>query len=394
MSGVAITVADVRLKLDKKSAFELAVDRLQVGAGEALAVLGPSGSGKTTLLEVLGLLRPVQAGRILYDGQVADRGSRDDRLLSAAVFQRPWLFKGPVASNVGYGLSARGVPRAERSRIVESMLERVGLSGRGGDSALRLSGGEAQRVSLARALAVSPRILLVDEPLASLDPMLKRRLTEEFSSIVRDTGATLVWVTHDQDEAQIVADHVAVMRDGRVVECGLTQEVLNLPGDEWVAAFLGLQTPQAGVVIGVSEGLSLVRASEAEVWVAGETEVGSSVDFAVRPEDVLLFEPGVDLPLTTARNRLSARVVSVEPRGATYQVVLDARGVLLASSVSRAAVRELSLAPGAQVLAVFKASAVTWRASAAAGGTVAASGEDSTHTRDRHLNTAHGGPAE
>jgi molybdopterin-binding protein len=363
VSGVSVAAKGVRLRVGKRNAarqFQLVVDSVRVPAGEVLALLGPSGAGKSTLLEVFGLLRRPDEGQVLYDGRPADPDSRADHLLSAAVFQRPWLFKGPVADNVAYGLSVRGVPKAERDRIVAKELARVGLSGRERDSALRLSGGEAQRVSLARALAVRPSILLLDEPLASLDALLKRQLAHEFVSILRDTGVTVVWVTHDQDEAQLVADRIAVMDKGRLVACGSADEVLGLPKDEWLSAFVGVPMAQDGVVSLAVDGLVAIITGENTVWASGEADPGTEVRVSVRPEDVLLFERDAELPATTARNQMNAEVTCVEPRGSTFLVELDASGTRLASAVSRAAIRELGLAPGVRVLAVFKASAVRW----------------------------------
>ena len=221
----------------------------------------------------------------------------------------------------------------------------MGLTGREGDSALRLSGGEAQRVSLARALAVRPSILLLDEPLASLDALLKRQLAHEFVSILRETGVTVVWVTHDQDEAQLVADRIAVMDKGRVVACGTADEVLGRPTDEWLATFLGVPLAQQGVVRETSEGLSAIEVTGNTVWAAGEADAGTEVTLSVRPEDVLLFEPDAELPLTTARNQLDAEVTCVEPRGGTFRIEVNASGMLLASSVSRASVASSSLPP-------------------------------------------------
>ncbi len=343
------------------SDFELSVDRIEAPAGRTLALLGPSGSGKTSLLHVMGLLEAPRRGRVLLDGREVTAGDRDARLAMAAVFQRPYLFKGSVAQNVTYGLSVRGVPRAERPARVAAALEMVGLAGYESRGAHALSGGEAQRVSLARALALEPRVLLLDEPLASLDPLLKRRLTREFAAIVRDAGATVVWVTHDQDEALVAADSVALVRDGRVVTLGPTDEVMSLPRDEWVAAFLGLEEPVRATVGESADGLVRLDTGGAAVWAVGAASVGEQVSFAVRPEDVLLFEPGVELPATTARNRIEAQVVALEPRGATMHVVLDAHGTRLAASVSRASVADLGLAAGARVLVVFKATAVRWR---------------------------------
>jgi len=344
-----------------KSGFELRVDHIEAPAGTTLALLGPSGSGKTTLLHVLGLLEKPDAGRVKLGGREVSAADREARLSMAAVFQRPYLFKGSVAQNVAYGLAVRGVPSAKRPAAVDAALDRVGLGGYGPRSALGLSGGEAQRVSLARALVLEPKVLLLDEPLANLDPLLKRRLTREFAQIVRDSDSTVIWVTHDQDEAIVAADQVVIMRDGRIAATGPAEDVMTLPSDEWTAAFLGLEEPVVGSVESLSDGLVAIRSGSSTIFAVGDAAPGSAVSFAVRPEDVLLFEADVELPVSTARNRLTARVVSIDPRGASTHVVLDASGVRLAASVSRASVRELGLESGACVLAVFKATAVRWR---------------------------------
>ena len=343
-----------------RSRFVLDVERVEASAGSVLALLGPSGSGKSTLLAVLGLLERPDSGRVLLGGREVTSRDRDARLQVAAVFQRPYLFKGSVGKNVAYGLVVRGVVGAERAARVATALERVGLSGYESRSALALSGGEAQRVSLARALVLEPRVLLLDEPLASLDPLLKRHLTHDFASILRGTGVTVVYVTHDQDEAMVIADRVAIMNAGRIVACGAADEVMGLPTDDWTAAFLGMEEASRGSVVNAADGLVTVAVGGVEIVVSGEAPLGARAVLAVRPEDVLLFEDYVELPATTARNRMRASVVSVTPRGASNHVVLDAGGLRLAASVSRAATAELQLAPGIRVLALFKATAVRW----------------------------------
>lgn len=345
----------------RRSGFTLDVERIEVPAGQTLALLGPSGSGKSTLMHVLGLLEKPDSGHVLYDGREVTAADRDARLGIAAVFQRPFLFKGTVAANVGYGLAMRGVGGSERAGRVDAALERVGLSGYGARGVGALSGGEAQRVSLARALVLEPRVLLLDEPLANLDAVLRRRLTREFAGILRESGATAVWVTHDTDEALTAADRIAVMNEGRVVTEGPAGDVTTLPDDDWAAGFLGLERPQRGVVRQSEDGLVSIEAGAQSLYVSGEAVPGAVVSFAVRPEDVLLFETDADLPHSSARNRLDAVVVSCERRGATDHVILDAGGVGLAASVSRASSAELHIAPGTRVLAVFKATAVRWR---------------------------------
>ena len=361
MSGALSLAATGLRKGYKKGGFTLDVDSIEAPAGATLALLGPSGSGKTTLLHLLGLLEKPDEGRIMLGDREVERGDREARMAIAAVFQRPYLFKGTVAGNVGYGLAMRGVPRHERPARVAAALERVGLAGYEARGAHQLSGGEAQRVSLARALVLEPKVLLLDEPLASLDALLKRKLAEEFARIVRDTDATVIWVTHDQDEALMVADGVAIVNEGRVVTCGDADTIMGLPSDDWTAAFLGVEEPQDGLVAVSADGLVEIACGDVHIVVTGEAPVGAAVQFAVRPEDVLLFEAGAQLPPTTARNQLAARVVSCRGRGSVNHAVLDVEGMRLAASVSRAATSDLSIEPGRRVLAVFKATAVRWR---------------------------------
>lgn len=355
MSAVLEAIG-VRKSFRKREVLD--VERVSLEGGRTRALLGPSGAGKSTLLAVLGLLERPDAGRILLDGREVRTGDRDARLHIAAAFQRPWLFKGTVGENVAYGLSLRGVPAAERRARTAEALERVGLGGWEDRSALTLSGGEAQRVALARALAVRPRVLLLDEPLASLDAVEKRRLAREFAELLHEDGMTVLWVTHDQDEAALVADDVAVMRDGRIVASGPAEEVFLAPQDPWAAGFLGLEAPIQGVVAAVEEGVARVTCDGAEIFAVADASAGSRVRLGVRPEDVVLFEAGADVPVSSARNRLRCVVAELEYAGATFRAVLQRGGVRLAARVSKAAVRELGLAPGVEVLAVFKATAV------------------------------------
>ncbi|HEU5037560.1 MAG TPA: ABC transporter ATP-binding protein [Nocardioides sp.] len=224
---------------------------LAVEDGHVLAVLGPSGSGKSTLLRAIAGLEPTAAGSISWDGHDL-AGVPTHKRGFALMFQDGQLFGHlTVARNVGYALRLRRTPGA--AARVRELLALVGLEGYDDRLPATLSGGERQRVALARSLAVQPRLLLLDEPLSALDAGLRERLALDLRVILRAAGTTALMVTHDQDEAFTVADRLAVMRAGRVVQQGEIAEVWRAPADPETALFLGyarvLEGPPAGVVL-------------------------------------------------------------------------------------------------------------------------------------------------
>ena len=225
--GATVAVDDVSLELD---------------TGQVLAVLGPSGCGKSTLLRAVAGLEPTYTGSIAYDGHDL-AGTPTHKRGFALMFQDGQLFPHQsVARNIGYPLRLRHASRTCVEGTVTDLLELVGLPGLGDRMPTTLSGGERQRVALARALAVSPRLLLLDEPLSALDANLRERLAGDLRDILRRAGTTALLVTHDQEEAFAVADRMAVMRDGRVVQSGTLDEVWRHPIDRETAAFLGYAT--------------------------------------------------------------------------------------------------------------------------------------------------------
>ena len=345
-----------------RGGFELRVPHLTVEAGSTLALLGPSGSGKSSLLEVAGLLEAPNEGRVLVDGVPRTVADHATRTTMAALFQRPYLMKATVFDNVAYGLRLRHADKSQIARKVTDALKLVGLAGFEKRASGTLSGGEAQRVALARALVLEPRVLLLDEPLASLDPILKRRMEQEFASILRAQGVTVIYVTHDPDEAMAVADAIAIIRDGRVVTCGPVAQVMSAPGDPWSASFLGVEPGVRGVVSANEDGLLTISAGDVSLAAMGGYPVGTCVLAGVRPEDVVIFEAGADVSRSTARNVLPGRVAEMAPRGSTWQVAVACGTERIAAAVSRASAEELALSVGSDVTVVFKATAVQVRA--------------------------------
>ncbi|HXH79608.1 ABC transporter ATP-binding protein [Nocardioides sp.] len=229
---------------------------LEMPEGSILAVLGPSGCGKSTLLRAVAGLEPLTSGSISFDGRVVDRLPTHKRGF-ALMFQDGQLFAHmTVARNVGYALRLRRRPSPQR---VDDLLSLVGLEGYADRLPATLSGGERQRVALARALAVEPRLLLLDEPLSALDAGLRERLAVDLRKILHAAGTTALMVTHDHDEAFQVADQLAVMRAGRVVQSGAIDAVWSAPVDEETALFLGYArvlsgSPAATVLAAVRSG--------------------------------------------------------------------------------------------------------------------------------------------
>ena len=241
-----LRVEDVTVPFDGRPALDGA--SLDVSPGETMTVLGPSGSGKTTLLRVIAGLQAPDHGQVVLDGQDL-AGVPPHRRGIGLVFQDHALFPHrDVAGNVSFGLRMRGDQPAEVAERTAELLELVGLTGLEHRSVGTLSGVEQQRVALVRALAPEPRLLLLDEPLGSLDRRLRDRLLEDLARLFDELSLTAVYVTHDQTEAFTLGDRVAVMRAGRVVQVATPDELWAQPADEDVARFLGLANVHDGSI--------------------------------------------------------------------------------------------------------------------------------------------------
>ena len=213
---------------------------LEVEQGEICVLLGASGCGKSTVLKVIAGLEDAQAGTVSIDGEPMD-GIAPEKRPVAMVFQKALLFRNmTVEQNVNFAPRVnRTMKKDELARKTERMLELVGLAGMGAKKATALSGGQEQRVSLARALMVEPKLLLLDEPLSALDASLRESMQGYIRALNRETGTTMVLVTHDQQEAIALADRIAVMHDGRIVQIGSPHEFYERPSTEYVASFFG-----------------------------------------------------------------------------------------------------------------------------------------------------------
>ncbi|MDO0930363.1 ABC transporter ATP-binding protein [Streptomyces sp. DG2A-72] len=254
---------------------------LTVRPGEFLALLGPSGCGKTTALRMLAGFEHPDAGEVLVDGEDVTRVPAHRRD-AGMVFQSYSLFPHLSAlDNVAFGLRMRKVPTAERRARAAELLDLVGLADKGERFPHQLSGGQQQRIALARALALRPRVLLLDEPLSALDAKVRLTLREEIRRLQQELGITTLFVTHDQEEALSIADRVAVMRAGRLEQCAAPAELYARPATAFVAEFVGTMSRIPGLVKGAA-----VEALGQRLPVDGEAPAATEVDVLVRPEAV------------------------------------------------------------------------------------------------------------
>jgi len=327
--------------------------------GEILSLIGPNGAGKTTLLQTLSyLLKPFQ-GEIFFRGKKieANHSVLEYRRKLAMVFQDPLLFDTTVYNNVASGLKIRGMKKSEIHDRVMGQLDRFGIRHLKDRSAKTLSGGEAQRTSLARAFSIQPEILLLDEPFTSLDPPTRDSLLEDLEHILHQTQTTAIFATHDRLEALRLSNQMAVMNEGKILQMGFPQEVMNNPVNEWVASFVGVETILTGKVIKKDSGTFFASVEGQEIEVVGDVHLGETVVLCIRPENVTLSTRSSQEG-TSARNVFLGRIVKIVSLGLYQKIELNC-GFPLVAYVTNHSLEELSLTEGKDVKASFKATAVT-----------------------------------
>ena len=334
----------------------LEIPELAVAPGQVLAVIGPNGAGKSTLLRVMGLLETPAAGSVRFQGErVSAADGLAVRRRMASVFQEPLLTDATVQDNVALGLRFRGADAARIAPRVAEWLEQLGIAHLAARQARTLSGGEAQRTALARALVLEPELLLLDEPFSALDQPTREALIEDLGSILQRRRTTAVLVTHDRGEAQALGDRVAVVLGGQLLQVDQAAQVFRAPVSEEVARFVGVETLLDCRVQAVAGGVAILEAGKQTIEVAQPAEPGEWVRLCVRPEDVTLTGrtgPGA----SSARNHLAGQIVRLAPSGPHVRVTIDC-GFPLVALVTQRSVDDLGFAAGSPVTAHFKATA-------------------------------------
>ncbi len=346
------------LKVRREGVEVLDVPSLRLHEREFVSLIGPNGSGKSTLLlSIMGLLERA-AGEVLYRSTAVGNGRAmiEHRRKMAMVLQDPCLFDVTVYENVASALRIRGLGRGEMRRRVTSYLERFGLEGMAERSARNLSGGEARRVSLARALVAEPEVLLLDEPFTSLDPSIRQSIVDDLERTIRETGTAAILVTHDQSEALRLSDRIVVMDEGRVVQSDAPSIVMNQPVNPFVASWFGMESILDGVIRRSAGCEIVVSVSGREIEAVGDGSPGDHVYCCVRPESVLLAVVNPSSS-TSARNVFPAHIVSVVSAGPFLKLKLDC-GFSLVAHLTHESFAALKLEHRRDVFASFKATAI------------------------------------
>lgn len=330
---------------------------LTVERGEVFVLVGPTGAGKTTLLRLLDLIDVPTHGRILFDGADVTESARrrlEARRRMAFVLQKPIVFNASVYDNIACGLRWRGMKRRDTRVRVEGALELVGLEGYRSRNARTLSGGEAQRVAVARAIVTEPEVLLLDEPTANLDPVSTAGVEALIVSIIDRYHTTIIMATHDMSQGQRLADRAGMLLNGEILQTGQWREVFNSPRNRDIAAFVGVENIIDGVVTSSEDNVVTIGIGDRELQAISDHSVGARVAACIRSEEVTL---ALSPLASSARNSFAGRITQVTVTGPVARVEIDC-GFPLAALVTRQSAEEMALENGKEVYATFKATAV------------------------------------
>jgi len=330
---------------------------LSFDRGEVFALIGPTGAGKTTLLRIIDLLEIPGAGEIYVDGICIPRSGKqrfEMRRRMSFIHQKPQVFNLSVYDNVACGLRWRGEEKGRIAGKVDQILEMVGLEGYKNRNARTLSGGEAQRVALARSLVLEPEVLLLDEPTANLDPVSTAKIEQLISYVARQRNTTMIMATHDMSQGQQLADRIGVLLNGRLVQTGNATDIFRSPQNEEVANFVGMENIIEGVIIASNDGIATVNIGGNAIQAVSSYPVGKEVYACIRPEDITL---ALSSTQSSARNSFQAKVTQVTTVGPLSRVEINC-GFRLVALVTKISAEEFNLQAGREVYTTFKATGV------------------------------------
>jgi tungstate transport system ATP-binding protein len=334
----------------------LEVPSVEVTENKVLALIGPNGSGKTTLLLCLSLLLNPTKGEVFYKGKKVPDGVSvmQMRRRFAVAFQEPLLLNTTVWENVVLGLKLRKTDSQEIRKRADYWMDRFGIASLANQSARTLSGGEAQRASLARAFALQPEVLFLDEPFAAVDVPTRQRLFGDMVNILQETKFTTVMVTHDRNEAQTLAHKIVMLIGGKIAQVGSPKEIFSSPVNEEVAKFVGMENIIEGTVTSNKDCIVEIDVQGQLIEGVSTCQPGGAVNVCIRPEDIIL---AVAKPTTSARNVFPGRITGMLLAGPLVRVSLDC-GFPLTALITKMSADNLQLEVGKTVYASFKATAI------------------------------------
>jgi molybdopterin-binding protein len=322
--------------------------------GTTLGLIGPTGCGKTTLLRIINLIEPPSSGKIIFNGQEIPKTKKeqiDIRRKIGLVFQKPIVFKGTVYDNICYGLKIRGENETSYHDKIKNLLDSLGLSGYEKRDASTLSGGETQRMALARALVTEPDLLLLDEPTANLDPQSTEKI-ENFMEKLRDEReTTIIIATHNLIQGQHLADEILILNK-KIMQIGEPEEVFRRPKNKFVAEFVGVKNVKRGNSRKVEDKLTLIEIGVISIYSSSTLE--GNVYMSIRPEEITLSREKVQ---TSALNEFKGEIKEIKDSGGILNLKIDV-GEIFSVYMTRKSFADMNLTLGSPVWLQFKASAV------------------------------------
>ncbi len=335
----------------------LELPALDVEQGEILAIMGPNGAGKSTLMMAISGLIPIQNGEVRFAGRrVSPYQELAYRRRLALVMQDPLLLHASVYDNIASGLRFRQVAPKETNTRIQQWLEKFSIAGLKNRPAHKLSGGEAQRVSLARAFVLQPELMLLDEPFSALDAPTRNQLLTDLKARLSETKITTLFITHDLDEALALSDRVAIIMQGQLRQVGTGREIFSAPANPEVARFTGVEMIIPGKIIRQAEGIADVDCGNTILQAVSSAQTGTKVFLCLRPEDITLSLPLIG-GKTSARNSLKSKITMLVPQGPLVRVIMDGP-IHITALVTRSSALDLELAIGQEIQGSFKASAI------------------------------------
>lgn len=363
MSNSLISVRDINFSYTQntgKDNFSVSVDKLDIYQGERIALIGPNGAGKTTLLQILTLLQQPQQGSIIFNGTEIKFKNQIFQYHRSTAFvpQKAVLYRGSVKDNVAIGLKIR----CEKSSVIDKKVIEILMTFRieylANRPADRISGGEARRVMLARALVLNPQVLFLDEPFGDLDEPVRVELIEDLLPVLSQTGCAMIFVTHNQDETYQLADRFMVMIKGKIVQSGKAQEIFGNPLTRDVAEFIGIKNIIPAKVLRVENDIITVSLStDLKLSVTGDKPRTSEVVICIPPDAITIVAKQSDNLQVSSRNIIPGVIKKIIPSRHFAWVEIDC-GVTLTASVTNESVKEMNLIADKPVRLLIKSTAI------------------------------------